>query len=95
MPGQTLDWQEEMEMMSSFCRIVESDDLDLVNLRTVPLNLAVKVLQGGTILFCRDQNHLADFVERVIKLYGDWAIDEAEIHHDFDRGLREEFIGSR
>ncbi len=95
MPGRTLQWKEEVEIMSECFRIVGSDDVNLVNLRKVPLSLTMKVLQGGTLLFCRDRTLLADFVERVIKLYGDWVVDMARIHQDFDHGLREEFIGGR
>ncbi len=95
MPGSVLDWKEEVEIMSECFRIVGSDDVNLVNLRKVPLSLVMKVLQGGTLLFCRNRVLFADFVERVVKLYGDWAVDMSRIHQDFDHGLREEFLDGR
>lgn len=94
LPGIVLSWEKEAEILSECSRIVGSEDVSLINLRTAPLILTIKVLQEGKLLFCRNRGLLADFVERVIKLYGDWVVDEANIHQDFDYGLREEFIGS-
>ena len=94
LPGVVLSWKKEAEILSECSRIVGSEDVGLVNLRTTPLVLAIKVLQEGKLLFCRNGELLADFVERTIKLYGDWAVDEVSIHQDFDYGLREEFVGS-
>ena len=93
LPEIVLSREKEAEILSECSRIVGSEDVSLLNLRTTPLTLTIKVLQEGKLLFCRNGELLADFVERTIKFYGDWAVDEANIHQDFDYGLREEFVG--
>jgi len=94
LPGVVLSRGKETEILLECSRIVGSEDVELVNLRTAPLVLTIKVLQEGKLLFCRNGELLADFVERAIKLYGDWAVDEVSLHQDFDYGLWEEFVGS-
>ncbi|MDN5348332.1 MAG: uncharacterized protein PWP65_1896 [Clostridia bacterium] len=91
MPGSRLDLQRELEIWSELAHIGKNDDINLINLGEVPVTLQMRVLQTGRLLFSRDDALLADFKERVIRRYCDFAPDLKAFYRDFDAGLREEF----
>ena len=92
MPGARWDIHRELEIHAELARIGGSEDINLVNLRTVPVTLQLRVLETGRVLYRRDREMVADFVEAVIVRHADFLPDLQAFHADYDLGLREEFL---
>lgn len=92
MPKVRWDIQRELEISSDLAEIGRNDDINTVNLRQVPVTLQFKVIETGRLLFCRDQELLADFIAGVILRHADFSIDLAAFYRDYDAALREEFL---
>ncbi|MBC7341615.1 MAG: nucleotidyltransferase domain-containing protein [Clostridia bacterium] len=91
-PGSSWDLEREIELLSDLLGIVRNDDVNLINLRRVPVTLQMRVLESGRLLYLRDEVMLADFKESVIRWYCDFQPDLRQLYADFDAGLREEFL---
>lgn len=87
-----LDISEQLSLQSAFSSVLENDEIDLVFLDQASLELQHKLLSEGRLLFNRDPIFLADFVERTIKWYCDFAIDLRQFYRDYDDALRKEFL---
>lgn len=92
MPGAKWDWRRELEVQDSLSGMGGSDDINVVNLRAVPVTLQFRVLETGRILYVRDPTSLADFVEEVIIRHADIAPDLEVFRREYDLALREEFL---
>lgn len=68
--------------------LLEQDDVSLTFLGRAPLPFQHEVLRTGRPLLVRDEVALADFRERVIRLYCDFVIDYRVMLADYDEGLR-------
>lgn len=91
-PGSSWDFRREIELLSDLFDIVRNDDVNLINLRRVPVTLQMRVLESGRLLYLRDEVMLADFKESVIRRYCDFEPDLRQLYADFDAELREEFL---
>lgn len=87
-----LDIAREARLLGELQGICKNDDVNLVNLRRVPVTLQMQVLDTGRLLYCRDEIQLADFKEYVICRYCDFEPDFRTICRDYDMGLREEYL---
>lgn len=79
------------EIISDIIDIANEEDINVVILNEANLLIQFGVLSTGRVLFVRDRGKLADFIERILKLYGDFQIDMKEFYREYDQGLREEF----
>lgn len=91
-PGAHWDLDRELEVHSRLSNIGRSDDINVVNLRAVPVTLQFRVLETGRALYVRDQEALADFTASAIVRHADFAPDLASFYRDWDAALREEFL---
>lgn len=91
-PGARWDLHRELEIQAELGRIGGNDDINVVNLRTVPVTLQFRVLQTGKALYVRDPALVADFAAAVILRHADFAPDLAAFYRDWDHALREEFL---
>lgn len=85
-------FDRELSFMGRLGEIGKSDDINLVNLRKASIELQMKIISSGKLLYCRDKNKLADFKELVVKVYCDFEPDLRNFYKDYDEGLREEFL---
>ena len=92
MPEAKLDLERELSIEVKLTEIGNSDHVNMINLANVPLTLQMKVLEQGCLLYCADEILLADFTEKVIKLFCDFAPDLEAIYKDYDAGLREVYL---
>lgn len=81
--------KEELMLEVKISEIFKRDDIDVVNLNKAPINLQHRVIYTGDLLYCRDKIKLADFKERVFKLYGDYGITLKFFYEDYLKGLIE------
>lgn len=70
-----------------------TDDVSVTILNRAPLAFQHRVLAEGRLLLVRDEVAHADFVERTLTRYGDFAVDEARFFEEYDRALVEEYCG--
>jgi len=87
-----LGLEKELSLLAKLEEIGKSEDINLVNLRKASVDLQMEVISTGKLLYCRDKNKLADFKERVIRVYCDFEPDLRNFYKDYDEGLREEFL---
>ena len=82
-----------VELIGRVCEALHEDDISVTVLNTAPLAFQHRVLaEGRPLLICDEIAH-ADFLERTISLYGDFAIDEKRFFEEYDRALIEEYCG--
>jgi hypothetical protein len=72
---------------------LHEDDVSVTLLNRAPLAFQHRVLAQGRRLLVRDEIAHADFLERTVTRYSDFAIDEARFFEEYDRALVEEYCG--
>ncbi|MCL5045328.1 MAG: nucleotidyltransferase domain-containing protein [Actinobacteria bacterium] len=87
--GVKVSLDDELALSAALSSIAREDDLNLIILNKAPVDLQFKVISTGRPLFRRDSLRVADFVERVLKLYGDFGVDLAQFNRDYEARLRE------
>jgi len=80
-----------LDVMATLAAICKTDDVNLIDLREVPITLQMRVLDTGEKLFVRDPISLADFTEQVIRGHCDFEPFLKSFYRDYDTGLRREF----
>lgn len=78
-------------VMATFVGICKTNDVNVINLREVPITLQIRVLDTGKKLFVRDPIALADFAEQVIRAHCDFEPFLKAFYQDYDIGLRREY----
>jgi len=63
-----------LSLEAQFSIILRKERIDLVDLSRSSLEFRFRVIRDGDLLFCRDEIALADYVENVINLYGDYGV---------------------
>ncbi len=53
--------------------------------------LQMKVLETGRQIYCADEIGLANFVEQVLNIYGDYMIDHRRFLEEYDATLVAEY----
>ncbi len=81
--------KEELILEVKISEIFKRDDIDVVNLNKAPINLQHRVIYTGDLLYCRDKIKLADFKEKVFRIYGDYGITLKFFYEDYLKGLIE------
>ena len=90
-PGRTSETPSETEITGRIVEALREEDVSVTILNRAPLVLQHKVLAEGRKLFLFDEIAHADFLERTLKLYCDFAVDYAAFLQDYDRTLAEEY----
>ncbi|MHB8170129.1 MAG: type VII toxin-antitoxin system MntA family adenylyltransferase antitoxin [Thermincolia bacterium] len=80
---------DEAAFLAKLSGYLGTDRVDLVNLNKAPLNLQFRVIQTGKIIYEKDYVTTCDFIERVIDLYQDYAIDLHYFYKEYDEALKE------
>lgn len=63
---------DEMKILKDLSDILQYENVDLVNLNNAPITLQFRAIEGK-ILYERDPRQVSDYMEKVFKLYGDYA----------------------
>ena len=84
---------QHMELIGHVTGALHEDDVSVTILNRAPLAMQHRVLADGRPLLVLDEIVHADFVERTITRYSDFAIDEARFFEEYDRALVEEYCG--
>ena len=67
-----LDMIQEMKVLDDLSRILNFENVDLVNLNKASVMIQFRSL-GGKIIYERDYYEVCDYMEKVFKLYADFA----------------------
>jgi predicted nucleotidyltransferase len=82
---------EELAISAELSVLLGRDDIDLVLLRQAPVNVAYRALATGDIIYSRDPELVADFVEETLNRYLDFGLRLQEMDRDFDLSLKEAY----
>jgi predicted nucleotidyltransferase len=80
-------------LITRIIEVLREDDVSVTVLNKAPLAFQHRVLAQGRRLLVRDEIAHADFVERTVTRYSDFAVDEARFFEEYDRALVEEYCG--
>jgi predicted nucleotidyltransferase len=93
MDGDQPSPKQHVQLIGRVCKALHEDDISVTVLNSAPLAFQHKVLaEGRPLLICDEIAH-ADFLERTISSYCDFAVDEKRFFEEYDRALIEEFCG--
>lgn len=67
-----LDMLQEMKVLNDLSRILNFENVDLVNLNKASVMIQFRSL-GGKIIYERDYYEVCDYMEKVFKLHADFA----------------------
>jgi predicted nucleotidyltransferase len=85
--------KEHVALITRIIEVLREDDVSVTVLNKAPLAFQHRVLAQGRRLLVRDEIAHADFVERTVTRYSDFAVDEARFFEEYDRALVEEYCG--
>jgi predicted nucleotidyltransferase len=85
--------QRHVELIGRITEALHEDDVSVTILNRAPLAFRHRVLAEGRLLLLLDEIAHADFLERTITRYSDFAIDEVRFFQEYDRALVEEYCG--
>jgi uncharacterized protein len=85
-----LTLKEEMLIDAEITLILESDNVDVVNLNKARVDISYQVLATGKLIYELDKIITADFVENVLKHYFDHGLALEEIKADTYEVIKED-----
>jgi predicted nucleotidyltransferase len=83
--------KQHVELIGRITEALHEDDVSVTILNRAPLAFRHRVLAEGRLLLMLDEIAHADFLERTITRYSDFAIDEVRFKKEYDRSLVEEY----
>lgn len=89
--GREPDFDGEMSFRTDVLEAMREDDVSITILNKAPCVFQMKVLETGRRIYCADEIALADFVERVLNIHGDYIIDHKRFLKEYDAALVAEF----
>ncbi len=90
-----IDLGQEAAFLADISNYLGTDRVDLVNLNKAPLNLQFRALSEGKIIYERDYITTCDYIEKVMDLYQDYAIDLYYYYKEYDEALKEAYANGR
>lgn len=72
----------EMKILQELSAILNYENVDLVTLNDAPITLQFRAIEGD-ILYEKDSRQVSDYMEKVFKIYGDYA----PVLRNFDREM--------
>lgn len=85
--GSEPGFPEEMRFRGEVLDALREDDVSIVILNLASCSFQMKVLETGRRVYCADEFGLADFVARVLNVYGDFRIDHRRFLEEYDATL--------
>ena len=70
------------------CCFLKTEEVDFINLKKVPLSNKYEIISHGKLVYCSDQEYLADFKENVYLNYFDFLPYLKEYHTCFVENMR-------
>ncbi|MFN3699354.1 MAG: type VII toxin-antitoxin system MntA family adenylyltransferase antitoxin, partial [Dictyoglomus sp.] len=82
--------KEELNIETEIVKILEREDIDILNLNKAPLDLKMEVISEGDLIYCKNEIKLSDFKERVFDFYADYEPVLRKFYEDYIEGIRNE-----
>jgi uncharacterized protein len=82
----------ELSIEVRIAEVLRTDNIDVVNLNKKPISFKHKVLSTGKIIYEKDYVKTSDFLEYVIRYYGDQEYDIKAMNKEYDHSLRESYL---
>ncbi len=90
-PEQVPDLEGELLVHGRICGILREEDVSVTVLNRSPVIFQFRVLETGRQLVCKDQEALADFVERVLIRHADYIVAHERFVQDYDQAFAERY----
>lgn len=84
-------FEEEMDAIGCITGAAHAEDVSVTTLNRAPAPFQFRVLSTGRLLYCVDRVALADFVEQVLNVHGDYVIDYERFLGEYDAALLERY----
>jgi predicted nucleotidyltransferase len=81
----------QLEIVGRVMQTLHEDDVSVTFLNDAPLSFRHKVLAEGRLLLLLDEIAHADFLERTISRYCDFAVAEQHFFQEYDEALVEDY----
>lgn len=86
----TPEFEEELSIESEIVKILEREDVDIINLNKTNVIMQMNIISEGELLYCKDEIKLADFKEKVFDFYADYEPVMRKFYEDFIEGIKNE-----
>lgn len=81
---------EHLNVAVEFVKILEREDVDVLNLNEAPIDIKMRVISEGELIYCSDEIKLSDFKEKVFDLYADYEPVLRKFYEDYIEGIKYE-----
>lgn len=86
-----LSLAEEIRILDDLANYLGTERVDLVNLNKAPITIQFRAISTGKILYEKDYYTTCDYIEYVLKVYQDYAIDLHYFYKEYDQALKEAY----
>jgi predicted nucleotidyltransferase len=83
--GTPTDIHWVLQCSAWLAELLATDEVDAVRIDTAPLWLQAEIVDSGRLLFVRDPVRLADYVEDLWRMWGDFVVDWREFQAEARR----------
>ncbi len=83
--------RRHLELIGLIVDALREEDVSVTLLNRAPLPFRYKVLAEGRLFLMLDEIAHADFLERTVTAYSDFAIDESRFFAEYDKALVEDY----
>jgi len=80
-------FKEQLKLIGAACNCLGTDEIDLIVLNSAPPRIAHSILRTGRIMLVKDKKQLADFTEKVVKMYLDFKPYQEAFDRAFMQGV--------
>lgn len=81
---------EHLNVAVEFVKILEREDVDVLNLNEAPIDIKMRVISEGELIYCSNEIKLSDFKEKVFDLYADYEPVLRKFYEDYIEGIKYE-----
>ncbi len=82
----------EMKLEADLTRLLNKDEIDVVNLNKAPVSLQYKAVTEGELLHEGSYEAHSDFLEMVYKRYLDYLPDLEAYEREYEKALKEAYL---
>ncbi len=89
---QNLDYETESNLLFDIDEILGTEEVDLVNIKKMPLVSTYKIVNFGKLIFCSDEKAFLDYKERINIKYFDFKPYHDEYMECFKQRLKQDTV---
>lgn len=91
LPEVNADLRTELELEVALSLVLETDQIDVVNLNRSPIQLRYRAIAEGRLIYQADYTATSNFLEETYKYYLDYAYHLKKFHRERSKALKEAY----